>query len=373
VTCGFVIGIATPYTAPTDLLPRLLFALLLWGVPLLLTFWLTAPDEDRRLIAVALLATGLLGHGLQASGVAGPLAWALAFFVAGALLWGVPVARRHARIHGLRTTQAFGAMCVVLWALAAYAKGDAVLWRGFGVIAILVVANVIKMAPSIATAVVIHRLKSDTANYWYRVMFVVPMIIPGMVYLLLWKFFFEPASIFNKILDVTGIKALLVFLDTQCFQWGLFVAGENPVWLGNPDLVLPAFIIWGFPWVGVVGVLIYLAGLQSISESVYEAADLDGVTALGKFLHIELPLILTQVRINLVLMIIGTLQMYGFVLVLFGDGGGPNGRLMVPGLYMFRSAFREGYAGYACCIGLIIFCFILILTEVNNRYIRVEK
>jgi raffinose/stachyose/melibiose transport system permease protein len=106
---------------------------------------------------------------------------------------------------------------------------------------------------------------------------------------------------------------------------------------------------------------------------VYEAADLDGVNAFQKFLHVEFPLIMTQVRINLVLLIIGTLQMYGFILILFGIEGGPNGKLMVPGLYMFRNAFTEGYAGYACAIGLILFVFILLLTEINNRFVRVEK
>jgi ABC-type sugar transport system permease subunit len=234
---------------------------------------------------------------------------------------------------------------------------------------------------------VIHRLKSDAANYWYRVLFVVPMIIPGMVVLLLWKFFFESNGLFNIVLKKTGIMHLIYLYDSWMGN-GLFVAkdlhlsvGElfklaseaSPAWLGSPDLVLPAFILWGFPWVGVVGVLIYLAGLQSIDDSVYEAADLDGVGPFGKFMNIELPLILTQVRINLVLMIIGTLQSYGLVLILYGDGGGPNGRMMVPGLLMFRSAFVESYAGYACAVGLVMFCLILVLTEVNNRFVRVEK
>ena len=79
----------------------------------------------------------------------------------------------------------------------------------------------------------------------------------------------------------------------------------------------------GFPWVDTVGVLIYLTGLAGIDEAVYEAGDLDGVSWLQKFLYIELPLILTQVRINLVVMIIGTLQTYGQILILLGNAGGP--------------------------------------------------
>jgi raffinose/stachyose/melibiose transport system permease protein len=344
-----------------------------WSLLFALTAWLGDRESDSRPSVLLVLGTVVLAGVLSALGVASVAAWALALLAVGVLLWIPAIADRLPHRPALRGLQALVAMGISFWALALHTGGDRTLWGGFAVISILVVANILKMVPSIATAVVIHRLKSDAANYWYRVLFVIPMIIPGMVYLLIWKFFFEADSVFNLILEKTGLLALLVKLDLWLGWGGIFIEGTNPIWLNDTNLVLPALILWGFPWVGVVGVLIYLAGLQGIGESVYEAADLDGVTAFQKFLHIEFPLILTQVRINLVLMIIGTLQMYAFILILFGIEGGPNGKLMVPGLYMFRSAFQEGYAGYACCIGLIIFVFILVLTELNNRFVRVEK
>ena len=347
--------------------------LILWGVPLLLVAWRMATDNPLKPIWLVCLAALLTGGVLSRVGLSPVAAWSISLLGTGAALWWLPPLRNAPGIDGLRATQSMAAMGVVCWALAVHAGGDPILWKGFGVIAILVVANLFKMVPSIATAVVIHRLRSEAANYWYRVLFVVPMIIPGMVTLLLWKFFFEPTGIFNAVLEHTGILTLLVHLDLW-FGWGgVFEAGRAPIWLNDSNLVLPAIILWGIPWVGVVGVLIYLAGLQAIGTDVYEAAALDGVNAFQKFLHIELPLIMTQVRINLVLMIIGTLQMYGFILILFDSGGGPNGKLLVPGLYMFRNAFEEKYAGYACAIGFIIFVFILILTELNNRFVRVEK
>ena len=347
--------------------------LVLWGVPCLLVAWRMSADSPLKPTYLLVLATGFAGGLLSGLGLSALAAWSLAMLAAGTALWWLPALKSAPGIGGLRSTQAMAAMGIVCWALAVHAGGDPILWKGFGVISILVVANLLKMAPSIATAVVIHRLRSEAANYWYRVLFVVPMIIPGMVNLLLWKFFFEPKGIFNAILDKAGILSLLVRLD-RWFGWGgMFQTGADPIWLNDSNLVLPALILWGFPWVGVVGVLIYLAGLQSIGTEVYEAADLDGVGAFQKFLHIEFPLIMTQVRINLVLMVIGTLQLYGFILILFDSGGGPNGKLLVPGLYMFRNAFEEKYAGYACAIGFIIFVFILVLTELNNRFVRVEK
>jgi raffinose/stachyose/melibiose transport system permease protein len=122
-----------------------------------------------------------------------------------------------------------------------------------------------------------------------------------------------------------------------------------------------------------VGVLIYLAGLQSISTEIYEAAELDGVNGFQKFVYIELPLIMTQVRLTLVLLIIATLQGFGLQLLLLGESGGAGGRGMVPGLWMFNRAFVAGEFGYACALGVILFVFILALTYINNKYVRVSK
>jgi ABC-type sugar transport system permease subunit len=233
--------------------------------------------------------------------------------------------------------------------------------------------NLVKMIPSIALAVVIHRLRSDRWQYAYRALLVVPMIVPSLVTLFIWKFFFDPnLGAFNRILDVTGGKRALVWLD-GLLGWGVFHEGVPIGWLSQTELILPALFLWGFPWIGAVGVLMYLAGLQGIGQEVYEAAELDGVGPWGRFFHIELPLILTQVRLSLVLLVIGTLQGYGLQLLLLGENGGPGSRGLTPGLWMYNRAFIAGEFGYACAIGMILFVFILVLTFVNNRWVRVEK
>ncbi|NQU40422.1 MAG: sugar ABC transporter permease [Lentisphaerae bacterium] len=253
-------------------------------------------------------------------------------------------------------------------------SGDQLLWMSFRLIFVLLVANLFTMWPSIFTAVCIHRLKSDRAQYIYRVLFVVPMIIPAMVGLLIWKFFYDPSvGVLNKILISSGLDHVLIWLDTWVLHLGVFTDPFRPAWLGDPSLIIPALIFWGFPWVGVVGVLIYLAGLQNIGGDVYEAAEIDGITSWGKFWRIELPLIMTQVRLNLILMVIGTFQAYGFQLILLGPSGGPENKGLTPGLYMFFQAFTETNYGYACALGLILFFIILVLTIVNQKYVRVQK
>jgi len=261
----------------------------------------------------------------------------------------------------------------ISWANFKRAWDDRVLWSAFGTVGFLILFNLFKMVPSIAMAVVIHRLKSDRWQYWYRVLLVVPMIVPGLVTLFIWKFFFDPnIGLLNRVLDVTGLKSVLIHLD-QFFGWGGFLEGVPIGWLSQPDLILPALFIWGFPWIGAVGVLIYLAGLQSIGTEVYEAAELDGIGPIQKFFYIELPLILTQVRLSLTLLVISTFQGYGLQLLLLGDSGGPGGRGMTPGLWMYNRAFIAGEFGYACAVGIVLFMFILTLTLINNRFVRVEK
>jgi len=256
---------------------------------------------------------------------------------------------------------------------------DPALGHALIVVLVLFIAGLFKMIPSIITAVVIHRISNDKWRYLYRLLFVVPMVIPWMVALLIWKFFYNPVvGLLNSVLRSTHLLDVLAAANSWLISVGLthevfFEAGKTPAWLSQGNLILPALIFWGFPWIGIIGVLIYLSGLERIPRSVYECADLDGVGWFRKFLYIELPLIATQVRINLVLMIIGVLKGYGLILVLLGNDGGTGGAAMVPGLYMYYNAFLERKAGYACAIGILMFFFILVLTLINNKYVRVEK
>jgi ABC-type sugar transport system permease subunit len=250
---------------------------------------------------------------------------------------------------------------------------DTIFWQSFITIFILVIANVFKLIPSIGMAVLIHRMASDRMQYFYRVLVVVPMLVPGIVILFIWKFFYDPnLGILNNILDWTGLKDVLVWLDGM-FNWEIFYADIPIGWLSTPELIIPSLIFWAFPWIGVVGVLIYLAGLQSIDKELYDAADIDGAGSVQKFIYIEFPLILTQVRLTLILLIIHTLQGYGQQFLLLGENGGPARAGMTPGLWMFNRAFFNGEFGYACALGLVLFVVILALTWANNKYVRVDK
>lgn len=250
---------------------------------------------------------------------------------------------------------------------------DTRFWTSFRTALLLGLANVCKMLPAMAVAVCIHRCRAEWSQYLYRVLFVIPMVIPGVVIVLLWKFFFEPTTgILNTTLRATGLLDLLCWID-RLAGLGVFRPTVNPAWLGDPSLAFASLVLWGFPWVGSFAVLTYLASLGAIGSDVYDAADMDGANAWHKFAHIELPLMLSMVRINLVFVILATLQDAGLVLLLFGDSGGPGGVVQVPAVFMFREAFSMQHMGYACAIGVVLTLIVFGLSKINEWLVRITK
>lgn len=241
-------------------------------------------------------------------------------------------------------------------------------WRSFELAFTLGIWNVIKMAPALLVAVCLHRVRNENIQFFYRILFVIQMVIPGLVIILIWRsFFFEATTGYlNRLLVSTGFFDIMVWMDKTFDFGGLFVQGQLPAWLGDPKLIIVACIIWGFPWIGSFAVLNYLARLQSIPKDIYEAADVDGAGWWTKFTKIELPLITGSIKITLVLVIIDTLKDAGMILALAGMQGGPGGNATVPALFMLRKAFIEQDMGYACAVGIVLTLIVLILQKASN-------
>ncbi len=209
---------------------------------------------------------------------------------------------------------------------------------------------IVLTTPLIAAELVFHLL-SDRWKYWYRVIFVIPLVVPDVVTYLIWQFIFNPSvGLANVLLNNLGLS---------------FLANE---WLGDHRTVLLSLALVGFPWIAGINFLIYLAGLQNISREVLDAAAVDGATGFRRFWLIDVRLIMGQIKLLLILSIIFSLQ--SFVLILIMTNGGPGYSSMVPGLLMYEAAFQDGRFGYACAIGTAIFVVIFALTYINMRYIQ---
>ncbi|MEZ4866692.1 MAG: sugar ABC transporter permease [Caldilineaceae bacterium] len=202
-------------------------------------------------------------------------------------------------------------------------------------------------------AELIFNLRNQVSQYTYRVLMILPTVVPGIVNLLLWQFIYDGThGLLNAILGGVGLEYL-----------------QQP-WLGSPKTALYAVTFMGFPWVSGVTVLIYLAGLQGISRDVIDSTQVDGCTGLRRIFAIDLPLIMGQIKLITVLSVIGGLQ--GWVGIFVMTNGGPGTASMVPGLWMYNNAFLWNKMGYASSIGMFLFLLIFGLTLFNMKFVKSE-
>ena len=212
---------------------------------------------------------------------------------------------------------------------------------------------VVNLSVPFAVAEMIFHLRSERWSYAARVALVLPMIVPGVVVFMIWQYIYSDAGILTALLEGLGLN-----------NW---VYG----WLSHPKTALWAVACVGFPFAHGFNVLIYYAGLVSIPKSILEAAEVDGLGAVGKMVRIHIPLILSQIRLLTIVTMIGVVNGFESVYILTRDGG-PGYETMVPGLYMFLNGFVFERMGYAAAIGLLLLLFLLTFTILFNRLVRTE-
>ena len=199
-------------------------------------------------------------------------------------------------------------------------------------------------------ALLIFRMRNNVAAYWYRTALIVPLVVPSVVTFLVWRWFYSFEGLVNIVLRAIGHPEAV------------------RAWFGDPNVALYALMLVGFPWAGGLGMLLYLAGLQQIPTEVIEASVVDGVGTWSRLFRIELPLVVGQVKLLLILNLIESLQQFTLPLVM--TSGGPGWATTVPALRMYQVATGEYRYGYAAAIGVALFVIILLVTYFNQRYLR---
>lgn len=227
---------------------------------------------------------------------------------------------------------------------------DTYFWTSVKVIAVILAFNLtLPLFGPLLVAEAIFNLVSRRSQYFWRTLLIVPAVVPALVHLLLWRFIYNPVNgPANMLLKALGLPP--------------------QTWLADSNLALPAYLFIGFPWAGGVWMLIYLAGLINISTEVIDASVIDGASRFRRIIHIDMPLILGQIKLSVILTCIGTLQQFVGIFIL--TAGGPSFSTYVPGLYLYDSGFGRGRMGFASAIGVIIFMVVLVLTYLNQRYMK---
>ena len=187
----------------------------------------------------------------------------------------------------------------------------------------------------------------------YSALAYLPVVVPPVVAVLLWKFFYNaaPTGVFNTIL-------------------GWFGLGPLP-WLQNASTAMPSIVIEA-TWAAAGGtVIIYLAALTGVRPELYDAAEVDGASIWQKIRYITLPSIRTILFVTLILQLIATSQLFTEPLLL--TGGGPANSTLTVLLLIYRYAFQNslgGDYGMAAALSLMLALFLGVFTAVCFRLTR---
>ena len=209
----------------------------------------------------------------------------------------------------------------------------------------------------------------------YRTMFYIPNFTSGVATIVLWTQVFNPYyGMANNLLKyaydflnisydylpmwLTSTKSLAGFLPLPAhFNDGGFGLGARD-----------AIIIMGF-WMGIGGnnMILYIASIANIPESLYEAAEIDGAGPIRKFWNITVPSVAATTFFIAIMSVIGGLQ-GGFESAKIMTGGGPAGITTTLAYYIYTAGFEELRLGYASSVAWVLFIIIFVLTMLNWKY-----
>lgn len=180
----------------------------------------------------------------------------------------------------------------------------------------------------------------------FRTIFYLPAILSGVGVYLLWMQLLDPSSgLINRFLELFGI--------------------QGPNWLFDAAWAKPSLIIMKL-WSAGGAMLLYLSAMQGISNSLYEAAKIEGASRVQMFFKITLPMISPIIFFDIITSTIGSFQIFQEAYIMSSDNAGsPENSLLFYNLHMWIKAFEVFDMGYAMALSWILFIIVLILTVVN--------
>jgi raffinose/stachyose/melibiose transport system permease protein len=216
--------------------------------------------------------------------------------------------------------------------------------------------NIVWVLLSIAIPVVIGLLLAVLlagrrhSRLFYAGVYFIPQTIAAVIAAIVWRWIYDPnIGPLNQLLEVVGLSAL-----TQ-------------QWLANESLVLFSVnMIGSWTYVGFC-VLIFMAGLQNINPSLYDAAMIDGANSLQRFFFVTIPLLRSTILFIIVFTIIGSMKFFDLIFV--ATKGGPNNASYVVGLYIYNLFLHQGRINYAATMSTVLTGIILLFSVILIRNI----
>lgn len=188
----------------------------------------------------------------------------------------------------------------------------------------------------------------------FRTTFLLPTVVSGVAVTLLWQWILDPNfGLINSFLMNFGVK--------------------GPGWLTDSAWSKPSIVLMNTWSVGGT-MMIYLAGLQGIPQTLYDAATIDGAGAFRRFWHVTIPLLSPTIFFNMITGAIGAFQVFAEAYIM--TGGGPNNSTLYYAYYLYNKAFADLQFGYASAMGWILMVITLVLTliamRISTKYVYYE-
>jgi multiple sugar transport system permease protein len=232
---------------------------------------------------------------------------------------------------------------------------DPVLYKVLRITAIFVLASVVlQLALGLLIAVAVNRARRRRlpGMVFMRSVILSAWVMPGVVIGIVWAIILNEASygLANLVLAPVGLGGM--------------------AWLSDPNLALMSIIIANV-WRGTAfSMILQYAGLQSIPDELYEAAEVDGASTLQSFWYITIPQLRPILMINIILITISTLNTFDMILPL--TGGGPGQATEVLALHTYNVIFREYSLAGGAVLAVIMLLISLVLTIAYRRLLRSE-
>lgn len=222
---------------------------------------------------------------------------------------------------------------------------------------LIIVVTICTFAFSLIFAAILTREKIKGQNF-FRIIFYIPNILSVVVISAIFSAIYDPnQGLLNSFLNL--------FRGAD--------GADNPIlWLGNQKIVIYSIVI-AMIWQAIgYYMVMYMASMANVPESLYESASLEGAGKIKQFFSITLPLIWTNIRTTLTFFIISTINM-SFLFVKAMTNGGPDGASNVFLSYMYQEAYTNSSYGYGMAIGSVVFIFSFALAGILNVVTKREE
>ena len=233
---------------------------------------------------------------------------------------------------------------------------DPLFWRSLGNTAYFATGSVsLGLLVSLSLALLLNSKVKGVGLY--RTIFFLPSLMPVVAGSILWMWMYNGQSgLINTALRALGIN--------------------GPAWLADPNWAKPAIVIMAV-WGAGNAVVVYLAGLQDVPVSLYEAALIDGAGFFQRLFHVTLPMISPVIYFNVVLSIISGFQAFTQAFIMTGSTGAPERSTLFYVLNLYNVGFQDLRMGYASAMAWVLFVLILLVTfvatKLSQRFVTYDR